>query len=1145
MPVNKVLAPIGEHNTKDFAPANNQIGWVKMTNNTASGLVEISDNILQDRERANLGDHAIPSPIAHIKHFKNRLDSGDQSALNEWRGMLAVIALQDINGYDISIQDIPLYPDGDGNPTVLGRVICDELIANSNVTGYTANEQGVPDIKKLSIFCKNGQPFAMYMPSMIICPFKRYSIDLFDDVSWYSNQGTPGDANADPKGTWNEVRPEITDNPSILSATARKFYFWLEGIESGQNRITRFKEYILGDATVPQSTQENAPTSCNAYLDSVGSSLPANLKMICPSPIRERVFTDKLLFIIPPSDLYEGGDYQICRNGITPQKKIFDGVCNGPVLVIPPIHKDLIASVCNGSKTVNSWSIDYRNGEYTCRVYITVADINQVFERKMVFKPTQITWTKTMPYISMWPYVKFADDSWKENYVAISAVEDQFGGDNGNSGDYEGLTRNKVCTHLLGKQSNIVELARCPEIKIDVVTRTPNAEVKRYKVSSSYKNKDFTILRSESAPYALDFSYSYVGETFTLGCWVVEDVPSVNAQAGAKNQVIAMDFGTTSTNVFIRPKSATAAPKSMSSAGKYLHNIYNPYATDEAVRLGAAIDSDFLQNYYLFSSKGDAPLGKIFTYGQNFDAVEIQNNGNTFAVTGTIPNVTGRMVVVDDQFILSDNTENTRIYNGLKIKPLDDNGDTDQERKKTTLNFLYTILMYATLEAKANGATSIDLRLSYPSEKQGNAVLQYATNIQTYLGNQSGCAITLRCETEAASAGEFFKNNGHTRYAPSPQNGYVIVDIGGGTTDVSFWKGDRQQVDLKAEHSFAYAGNYLVIRTILQALDNGKSFEDMWIKPSNDPNSITALAIKKYNNITLRKPLSTSLLEREAYMEKAAVLDFLLDHKEDNKDRSIINSDNLSDSAYQNFLSAIRLKYYALFRLVANYMLKNTNIEINQELGFNIYLAGCGSKGIETFANCNSLTFESNVKQIFYNTLGVNDRRINLVPPELANKEEVVMGLTYFEDNQNNGGMPRCTAGRNNRLDRIRAMRQNRAAVLAESETIEDEAKNTATENLEFDTETVRPPEFTEDDAFEAYESLLAELSEFESKNQLLQKLSTVEEFNPEGFIDAEQVFYETWQNIANELDQFDFDPNTYAEHFALLMLENMINELI
>lgn len=97
----------------DFNAAGQDLGWVEIDGNYK--LSEIANEIVNTGAGTN-ASHAIPSPIAHVKDFKTRLDNNDEDALNEWRGMLAVIALREARGYEVSISDKSL------SKTDLGKV---------------------------------------------------------------------------------------------------------------------------------------------------------------------------------------------------------------------------------------------------------------------------------------------------------------------------------------------------------------------------------------------------------------------------------------------------------------------------------------------------------------------------------------------------------------------------------------------------------------------------------------------------------------------------------------------------------------------------------------------------------------------------------------------------------------------------------------------------------------------------------------------------------------------------------------------------------------------------------------------------------------------------------------------------------------
>lgn len=143
---------------------------------------------------------------------------------------------------------------------------------------------------------------------------------------------------------------------------------------------------------------------------------------------------------------------------------------------------------------------------------------------------------------------------------------------------------------LIGEEVNGVTTT-C--MQIDVVAGQ-NANKQTFKCESSFRigtdeNQKFRIIKTESMPWAISFAYSRGNRTYTLGCWMIVPPPANNQNGGNQNAVakIAMDFGTTSTNVFIRV--GNNQPRSINSPSKYVHHIYNPLAGKDKI----------YQRYYL------------------------------------------------------------------------------------------------------------------------------------------------------------------------------------------------------------------------------------------------------------------------------------------------------------------------------------------------------------------------------------------------------------------------------------------------------------------------------------------------------------------------------------------------------------------
>lgn len=1132
----KVLLPI---KGGGFSTAGSNNGWSLITN---GNLHTIADDIIG---KPSSDDHAIPSLIAHLKHFRHKLNNGDIDAINEWRGMLAVIALQLVKSLSITIKDIPIYPDPvTGNPTSLGTVLFDELYSNSDITGYDyekdangdyilQNNAKIPKYKTLSVFCLDNIPFAMFMPSMLICPFKAYPANLFSNLDWYDGSNIINKPNDDEKGKWKSVLDFLQYDKNTMPVTAQKFFLWLDNLYNNHREINPIKDFkealLLHTYQKPDSTPLLDPININ-YTG--GEYVFDELKTVCPfKRYPGGAFSDNLLLVIPQNNLYtgvtdDGRDFRVCNepsDGMigTPKEIKID---NNPVFVIPPFHDDVIRSLRDGEASLTDWKVIEEGEDFVCSLELNFRMDGKALYFKR-FSKAEIAYTECMPYISMWPFVNFADDSWKEHYVALVANNYGLGASHLES-KYKKLTNNRY-THLLGKADNS---GKTSEIKISLVAKNKNAVIDSYKCLSNYsesgtsKAQEIKLLSSNSEPYALEFSYLNMTsqKTLTLGCWVINRRDAEKVNKGTAKAYIAMDFGSTSTNIYLSDSNGT---KSISSPGKYLHEIYNPYVSCSANGEIVSATSDFLQNYYLFSSRKNE-LGKIFTYGQNFKAEKNDDDLET-----TVSNASGRMIVVDKDFLFDSKSSNTNavigeksgIWNGLKLK---DGNDFIDERQKATNNFICNSLTYAVLEAKANGANKVEIRVSYPSEKYCSAVLESVTSFESILHSKSGLAVDIKGTTEARAAGEYFANGG--RFAagegPDPESGYAIIDIGGGTTDFSFWKGDP--VEMRAEYSFGYAGNYLVERTIIQGIQNKNDFESLW-KQKNSYQK----AFDRYDSFTVNKPIP--LKPDENYFQKIAIIDYLLENNS-----IAYDSQTLQEEQYGKFFSAIRMKYYALFYLIASYMKKEIdkgNIKLDEQ-NLRICLAGCGSKGMDLAEVGMSDRFKNNIKTIFEKVLGLpkNGFSFGMISTENDNKEEVVIGLTLLNGDEMktiNGIVQPDDNGGMDDLDLALAALDGEEGI--NNKPDEPNKKDNS------DTAPVESFDLSLEELKKAYERLVVFLSVFEKGSPLVNLINLRANAN------ADTCYTNTVKDIKSQLKKSNPNHDTYAENFALLMLENMINNFI
>ena len=1138
----------------DFNAAGQDLGWVEIDGNRT--LAEIANEIVDTGAGTN-ASHAIPSPIAHVKDFKTRLDNNDEDALNEWRGMLAVIALREARGYAVSISDKSL------SETDLGKVFFDALKDNFNVTGYTDGENVTgytdndgnrhdPVLTVFSMRDRNGKdkPFAMFMPSIGICPFKEYPSELFTNVPWYDNGGH----------RWVDLKETIQDrnNAGTLTVEEVNLVNWTDSFANYAANgylLNKFKNYIDPNnvANNGEAANDNAVTTDNTVRTIAWDAW----RGYCPVPdyIPKRKFSDKLLLVATPKDT--NNFRAITRDqGFAPKAFFIHANNTGAqdtgtwgFYAIPPIADEVIECLRKNPDKLclenNTWNIK-PNDDYTkFRVSYCLSANGARFEYEETFDATRIAFAVGMPYISMWPGSNFRGQTWNDYLVSILT----------NPSDTASFTNNFANFQVRGRVEGIINTPSVMKIeasgkdkdRFDIsVVASGNIAPAKYECTSAFvpaaqaNQMTFTMIKSTSKPFALSFKYNGAIAAVSLGSWVLAPVQN-NGGKGQRNQktmVVAMDFGTTSTNVYIsdvmQAGQANLAPKSISSPGKYVEDIYQPIKSKDK--------RDFYQNYYLFS-KDDSSLGKICTFGQVFNVQQMRQgeDGQSYfqdiTDTDTYHNISGRFIKADRQYMVRRYAEGNisidpGIYGNLKW-PTNIMAANANNVDKARDNFISSILTSAILEAADSGANSISLRVSYPSSQLGNGIQNTINNVTTQLTIDSGLTINPSYATEAQCAGEFFKNNANVGF--SPTDGYAIVDIGGGTTDISFWKEEdvqpinnnetetpateedsvarrrendeaskaaqerqaarnatadnqpRRETKKQAEYSFKYAGRDIIEKTIIIFFDKHEGqFEAFW--GNGDPNFQEL--IECYENVN-----RTNFANADGYyIQKGEVLNALLS---DNGTRI-----NFANGNYNELTSAISFKYLALFYLISNYLKHKESVKLSQNR-FDVCLAGCGSHVIGSLRNNG---FEQILRNALRKELGLEHAAVIVQSPSLNNndksKSEVVKGLAALPDR--NGVL----------LGQI------------------PDAGNAG--NI------ILPNGFDDGDLANAYFHLVDLIKEYYPGDALISRI------DEDSVADSPNTIWHTSINVTiDRVRATNCDPEIFAELFAVYMLDEVINRLL
>ncbi|MBF0344853.1 MAG: rod shape-determining protein [Nitrospirae bacterium] len=376
---------------------------------------------------------------------------------------------------------------------------------------------------------------------------------------------------------------------------------------------------------------------------------------------------------------------------------------------------------------------------------------------------------------------------------------------------------------------------------------------------------------------------------------------------------------------------------------------------------------------------------------EKFFSWQTKTINHFFIYTQVYPYGNGKNIIKDGVIYfpnptMRDGDPNFRIEGELKWQSRD--SETARENIKRVRIFLYQILMIISANARKEGVTKIQLIWTYPSAYttyMKSQILQYNWNeIINDIGSQTGIKIEEQnAITESEAVCKYMTVRGASPSADTP---CIILDIGGGTTDIGIWRGN----ELVIQTSVRLAGNILA-----DMITKNTGFRDGFFKTIEYKGS-------SQNNY------ERNLLERPAFY-----LNFIFS----NPQQYDVNFDNFTLGRSILCLSLSSLFYYVGFLL--------STVKTKSDI-VRIYLGGNGTKlfdlvwkfnwGNENITNplieCLQGIFLDAIDNRGNTQNGVRQVSINFPKKEYI-KEEVVKGMLKNTVKFGNLAKPTLIAGEN------------------------------------------------------------------------------------------------------------------------------------
>lgn len=166
----KLLLPIPTAGAANAPAASPNIGFVQFSEGHNLGTISADINA-SPFVGDDIGDHAIPSILAHLQYTEEVVQRGDTTsdAFLPWQGVLAMVGLAGKYGFRLTMTTIDLRDED----TLLGRIL-DESLAR----------EGVAFDGRLSVICRDSIPLALTHPGILLCPFKTIRPQALQDVPW-------------------------------------------------------------------------------------------------------------------------------------------------------------------------------------------------------------------------------------------------------------------------------------------------------------------------------------------------------------------------------------------------------------------------------------------------------------------------------------------------------------------------------------------------------------------------------------------------------------------------------------------------------------------------------------------------------------------------------------------------------------------------------------------------------------------------------------------------------------------------------------------------------------------------------------------------------------------------------------------------
>lgn len=937
----KILVPFDTSGDLSWVTGGNS-GFLKL--NTTTTLTIVSDQIpLGKIDKESDGGHAIPSPVAHIDYVADSIINVEDNRENQiTHQWRGIMAMIGLtNMYNFQITMEPIdYNQMDGRTN---QVLGSAFRSKMGNRGFLIRKEGVP--------------IALTHNRVIICPFKKvdHEAEIFQNVPWYQD------------GKWQNVCQCLQEHEK------QKLAGWLASFPvDGSNVVNQIQAFIKDLSAAPMLGTTRPLIS--EHLKDELAIVPIGFNPGAQNDSFANVpgFSTPYPAIFNPSVTIATG---IPGSRLGTSKSLFFTSGNSYFNVLSPLTEDMTDLLDDPDVNISLKNIEVHAKDFSLKKeleIIAVFLIDGVEDRKSrVYKTEEINLVQAFPYVSLWPYVDLPKGEWKQYYFTL----------------YE---NDSIRTKIFTSADKIRRIETGKNGTSEIFIQGCK---KKESVATGYEWK------LAIYPFIPKFLHFYArlngtSEIIDLGVVFIDrpTEPALVCNACTIPFKIAIDFGTTNSICMIH----NMGDESLKLVDKIAVKVLCGATTNNTADL-----ENFHDHYWvpLADKEGKVPSISLLY--------------NTPMGTGVEPFEQGKMLYVDESVLNSlmemcpgSNFQTIGVYSDLKFGAGRMTGNVQE--KFAAHVFIMNMLLDAVLQAKLHGAQTMELRVSIPSEEFQRGLTPIWNSVVSFITSNITNGLTLHqvtgFVTEAEAASRCYQKRLGGDIAADPFAGYAIVDIGGGTSDISLWKASSRGSELaecKGSVSLQYAGRRMIIQSIFNLFHQRESmglFRKLWKNTTGPYSDKINSLIEQYELLAPSIDLLGSMEDDPKYKSARSIIETLIERAHFNYD-FIFNP--MYAGQFHPLLLTLKLKFFSVFYVVTQFITMEKACDCNPGI-YRIFTAGGSSRALQlcedglsmdqfnvsgfgTFVRAASAyTITGNTDDYFY---------IDIQGPVITDKQEVVKGL--------------------------------------------------------------------------------------------------------------------------------------------------------